>query len=55
MFLGPIYYRPNEPAWDSTVLGMSKRQLLSSLLVTMEHGKLDSLVQGVSEVLHALE
>ena len=53
--LGPMYYRPDATAWDPCVLGMPKRELLASVLATMQqHRRLDTLVHGVQHVLRTL-
>ena len=53
--LGPMYYRPDAPAWNPCVLGMPKRELLASVLTTMQqHRRLDTLVHGVQHVLRTL-
>ena len=53
--LGPMYYRPDTTAWDPCVLGMPKRELLASVLATMQqHRRLDTLVHGVQHVLRTL-
>ncbi|WFD31954.1 HIR complex subunit [Malassezia sp. CBS 17886] len=55
--LGPVYYRPDaDEQWDPTVLGMSKRELLGSVLQTMGKGRLlNSLVQSYQEALRAVQ
>ena len=54
--LGPIYYKPGaQPSWKSEVCGLSKRELLASVLTVMSTSRaLAELIQHVQSLLDAV-